>query len=107
MKIFEIASQNWKIGNHSSTVVSDGKIQNTNFPVPPNRTESDDSDVEYYGGFLICESVGNKETAKLIAASPKLYRSLRTLLEAGKKGFPEFLAAVDEAEKVIIELEKF
>ena len=40
--------ETWKVGTHPSTVVSDKKIQNTNFPSPPNSRESEDDETEYY-----------------------------------------------------------
>ena len=74
--------ETWKVGTHPSTVVSDKKIQNTNFPSPPNSRESEDDETEYYGGYLICESVGNSQIAKLIAAAPAMKYAL---LEARKE----------------------
>ena len=70
----------WKVGKHRSTVVSNTKIKNTNFPSPPNQRESGDDEPEHYGGYLICESVGSIETANLIAAAPELLESLKTIL---------------------------
>jgi hypothetical protein len=65
-------AENWKIVKHKSCVVSDVKQINTNFPNPPNPETSEDSDIEYYGGYLVCESIGNDKTAKLITAAPEL-----------------------------------
>ena len=73
-------NEKWSVGKHSSTVISDTKQKNTNFPCPPNKVESDDSDIEYYGGYLVCESVANKTNAKLIAAAPELLEALTTIL---------------------------
>jgi hypothetical protein len=70
----------WKIGKHKSTVVSDTKIKNTNFPSPPNAEESKDEEIEYYGGYLICESIGNVKHARLIAAAPGLLAKVKKLL---------------------------
>lgn len=72
--------QTWKVGNHPSIVVSDTKTKNTNFPVPPNKEESTDDEVEHYGGYFICESIGNIETAKLIAAAPEMLEALQILI---------------------------
>jgi hypothetical protein len=76
--------ENWKIGNYKSCVVSDTKVKNTNFPSPPNPEESRDEDIEFYGGYLICESIGNNQHAKLIAAAPDLLVSSNTLIQAIK-----------------------
>lgn len=73
-------NQIWKIGDHQSTVVSDTKVKNTNFPSPPNPEESRDDEVKYYGGYLICESIGNYKIAKLISAAPDLLNAIQILL---------------------------
>lgn len=77
--------ETWKKGKQSSVVVSDIKIQNTNFPSPPNARESDDSDIEYYGGYLVCESIGNNQHVKLIASAPDLLAENKLSLEVFKK----------------------
>ena len=61
--------ENWKVGKIESTVVSNKKIKNTNFPTPPNPEESRDEEIEYYGGYLVCESIGNKLHADIISAA--------------------------------------
>lgn len=68
--------QTWKIGIHKSAVVSNTKVKNTNFPSPPNPAESRDSDIGFYGGYLVCESIGNVEHARLIAAAPEMLEAL-------------------------------
>lgn len=73
--------EKWSIGKIPSTVVSDTKVKNTNFPVPPNVDISDESDIEYYGGYLICESIGNNKHANLIASAPDLLRCLKEAIE--------------------------
>jgi hypothetical protein len=74
-------AENWKVGKHKWCVVSDVKQKNTNFPTPPNKEESNDSDIEYYGGYLVCESVGNDKAGKLIAAAPDLLEALKKLVD--------------------------
>jgi len=71
--------ENWKIGNYPSVVVSDTKQKNTNFSSPPNPVESEDTEIEYYGGYLVCESIGNENNAKLIAAAPEMYEIIKSL----------------------------
>lgn len=71
----------WKIGNLSSTVVSDEVVINTNFPSPPSPPFSPAEDVEYYGGYLVCESIGNSNHASLIAAAPDMYEALKMVKE--------------------------
>jgi len=76
----EQIEQNWKVGNHPSVIVSDVKIQNNNFPSPPNNKESADEDVKYYGGYLVCESVGNSKLASMISAAPDLLEALKEMV---------------------------
>lgn len=87
--------QTWKVGNHSSTVVSDTKINNSNFPVPPNKEESTDEEIEFYGGYLVCESIGNVETANLIAAAPKM---LQDRID-DRKAFADILKLMPETDE--------
>ena len=62
----------WKIGRQG-TVVSD--------TIPENHSNSGHTDVEYYGGYLIAESIVNKADAKLIAAAPDMYNALEHITE--------------------------
>lgn len=55
---------NWSVGKHDWCVVTSSEIENKN--------GTSESEREYYGGHLICESVATKEDAKLIAAAPEL-----------------------------------
>ncbi len=55
---------NWKPGKQLGTVVSD---------IVVNKGEKfDHYDSEYYGGYLICESIGLHADRDLIAAAPKM-----------------------------------
>lgn len=67
----------WKVGNSPTVVVTDN---GHGFPANTGH-----SDVDYYGGFLIAESILKVEDAKLIAAAPDLLeaciRSLQVLGE--------------------------
>lgn len=72
-----ISNQKWKVGNHLSEVVSDTKVKNTNYPSPPNPKESTDDEIKHYGGYLVCESIGNVENANLIASAPELLKALQ------------------------------
>lgn len=71
---------NWSVGKYSSVVVSDQKIKNNNFPCPPNQPESSEDELNHYGGYLVCESVGNSSHARLIAAAPDLYKACNDAL---------------------------
>lgn len=81
MKEFKGTKGEWSIGKHPSTVVSNMTVKNTNFPTPPNKEYSGREDIEYYGGYLICESIGNKEDAQLIATAPELLEVLQSIIK--------------------------
>jgi hypothetical protein len=73
-----IHEENWKVGTYPSTVVSDTDVKLTNFP---SMTNTGHSDVEYYGGHLIAESIADKEAAEAIAKVPDMIRLIKRLLE--------------------------
>jgi len=93
----------WTVGTWPSTVVSTEKVTNTNFPSPPNPPESRDEDVSYYGGHLVCESIGNIEDSKLIAAAPNMLKTLQDvrewLLEQDEKKHGSHIRLIDESIK--------
>ncbi|MEX3713504.1 hypothetical protein ABFV99_13965 [Cytobacillus horneckiae] len=64
----------WKIGKHSTTVVSEHQVETTN-----KRHDGGVNDQKYYGGSLIGESILRKENAALIAAAPDMYEVLLAL----------------------------
>lgn len=84
MKEFKGTKGNWKIGNYTSTVIADERVKNSNFPTPPNPEYSTDEYKDEYGGYLICESIGNKDDAQLIAAAPEMLKALQTIAEYWK-----------------------
>ncbi len=61
--------EKWKAGNCGGTVVSD----------TPNVHNTDD-DVEYYGGYLVAESIPVKRYIHLITAAPEMFRVLERAL---------------------------
>lgn len=60
---------NWTIGKTGGCVVTDAPI--------PGNLHSGHDDIEYYGGYLICESVYRPADARLIAAAPALLAALK------------------------------
>lgn len=70
---FPISEGNWKVGKNKSEVVTD---QTPSWY--KGATGHDDKD--YYGGFLIAESIASQSDAKLIAASKRLFECVNRLL---------------------------
>ncbi|MGV8136519.1 MAG: hypothetical protein AB2L20_15025 [Mangrovibacterium sp.] len=57
----------WKLGHCGSVVTDNGD----GFPLNTGH-----DDIEYYGGYLIAESIYNIDNAKLIAAAPDMLEAL-------------------------------
>jgi hypothetical protein len=69
----EVTGGNWRVGKHSGCVVTDAPI--------PGAVGSGHTDVEYYGGNLICESVYRPADARLIAAAPRMHALIALFVE--------------------------
>lgn len=64
----------WSVGKNGGEVITDQ---------PVNRPGSEEQHREYYGGYLICESVSKFGDRELIAAAPAMYQELlRQMREA-------------------------
>jgi hypothetical protein len=74
--------EKWEVGKYSSVVVSNVKQENSNFPIPPNASSSTEEERDYYGGYLVCESIANPKTASLVASAPELRRMLNMFVNA-------------------------
>lgn len=74
-----VMKENWKKGKHQSQVVIDTPITNENFPLSVNLRVSHKSEVDYYGGYLVCESIGNIKHQNLIASAPDLLEALKLI----------------------------
>jgi len=61
----------WRIGKQAGTVVSDKKVITL--------SDTGHDDIDYYGGYLIAESIARKEDAKLIAAAPIMLETLQII----------------------------
>ena len=85
MEEFKGTKGEWSIGKYNSVVVATERVRNSNFPTPPNPEYSTDEYKEEYGGYLICESIGNKEDAHIIASAPELLEASMAALRFMQK----------------------
>lgn len=71
----------WKVGNNHGVVVTDcgdGFQESTGHAA-----------VDYYGGYLIAESVAKKEDAQLIASAPDMLTALIAITKSSEYGMVE------------------
>jgi hypothetical protein len=73
----EFSKGKWKEGKHWGTVVTD---DGEGFPRKVGHDET-----EYYGGYLIAESVAKKADVKLISSAPDLLKVAQELLKIYEK----------------------
>ena len=75
--------ETWKVGNHNSCVVVDQVEATRNYPYIK-------SFYDYYGGFLVCESVSSERDMRKIVAAPEMFELLRSI-ENDNGSIPEEL----------------
>ncbi len=74
----------WKVGNWGNSIVSNIA------PTKPAHTEQDyRNEIDYYGGYLIAESVPD-DKLKLLVAAPEMFEVLQTI-ENDNNQVPEWL----------------
>jgi hypothetical protein len=66
-------NEKWSKGKQGGTVVSDARAK---FTIPDGRSHND---VDYYGGYLVAESIPKQEYVNLIALAPDLYNKLEEI----------------------------
>lgn len=77
--------QNWKVGKNGGCIVSDVR---PNRPTYKNRDF--ETEKEYYGGYLIAESIPDNEIEKLLAVAPEMFEVLETI-ENDNNQVPDWL----------------
>ena len=92
----------WRIGKMGGTVVADSKTSDT-----PNTGHDD---VEYYGGYLICESIATQAIAQAITGLPDLLEACKMVIaklrgqhlgtEIGLETIEKIQAAIAKAEEL-------
>jgi len=92
-------TEGWRVSpNRRSVVVSDS----------PNNAWSDQRNLDYYGGYLVCESIVNTATAHKISACPDMYEALklcRLVLRGRTRLTKEGKIALTRAEAAILKAE--
>lgn len=93
-KIMEHSKGNWQLGKNSNgenvygaVVTDDGDGFNPS---------TGHSDIEHYGGYLICESVMKEADRRLISAAPDMLIALNT----AKQQIEEMRKAIDSSDSV-------
>ncbi len=81
------APGSWKLGKHGGTIVADSRTT--------EKPNTGHDDVEYYGGYLICESIATQAIAQAITALPDLLAACKMALT--RKPFPVGCLGIKEA----------
>lgn len=68
-------TQNWKAGKNGGCVVSDVMPKRSTYSA-----QDFESEKEYYGGYLIAESIPDPITLKVIIAAPELLKAAEALV---------------------------
>jgi len=91
---------NWQLGKTGGTVVTD--------VIPDNAlTHTGHADKEYYGGYLIAESVLSMDDAKLIAAAPTMKKQLEqfAMLNENHPDFRAIAGLIISARQILTQLD--
>lgn len=88
---------NWKVGEIGGSVVSDEPHK-----LPVSDIHTGHSDVQYYGGHLVAESIPTSKYENLIAAAPDLLKCLKQAVESMQletgKDMKEWTNVINKAE---------
>lgn len=63
----------WRVGKFDNVVVADHS--------PTDKEKTGHTDVKYYGGYLIAESIIKKEDVDLIAIAPELLEACKAVID--------------------------
>ena len=92
MKKFNGNPGNWLVGRNGRCVVSDQMPDRLRYT-----TEDYKNEAEYYGGYLIAESIPTEEDAHLIAASKRLLEKAMSLYDMFEKMNGEPVDVMEQA----------
>lgn len=71
----------WKLGKQDGTVIADSKTT--------ERLNTGHDAIEYYGGYLVCESIATQEIAQAITALPDLLEACRHMIALWDANCPD------------------
>ncbi len=94
MKTHKLGS--WRLGKHGGTVVADSRTG--------KKPGAGHDDVDYYGGFLVCESIATREIAQAITALPDLLAVCKEVI--AKLRGQHLGTTIKKIQKVIAKAEK-
>jgi len=98
-----IYEESWQTGKGGGCVVSDTQVREHESSIPGCPT-----DMEYYGGYLVCESIGRTAHCRAIALVPEMVRALRDAqiaLERHEADSNMAFAALQRVNHLLIALE--
>jgi len=69
---------NWKVGNYPSVIITDERMDTYAGEFERNSWEK--QELDYYGGYILCESIRSIDDARVIAAASDLLDACKQIL---------------------------
>ncbi|WP_214228599.1 hypothetical protein [Pedobacter sp. B4-66] len=82
----EITGGKWTVGKYPGVVVTSQRTKYYTEDI--ERGDWEKQEVEYYGGYILAESIFNPDDAKLMALSPALLQALNEIVIIAKSSNP-------------------